>query len=399
MTWVSILGVAVGVGTLILVMSVMAAFSEDLKRNLLDNSPHMTVHHQKKAVGFSLNQYPVNWFQEKFKTARAIVPFISSEVVLQKGKVTTSASMLGIREQDQDIIPWPVKTGLVQGAFSLKNSVKEGESVRPILLADSVAKAINAKMGDSIKVINPFYDTGDLFLGQSFVSRYIVSGVFFPLASSGTADQNRLVVLSLKNARRFLPEYDSSLEQQNIVSGVTIGFSDPWDVEKYRGSDLSSEDLSAVSWQQSNSSLLFALKLEKYAMTSVLMLIVLVAAFSICGTLIMNSFHRRSQVSILRALGMTQKQIFELFLSHGALIGFVGVFLGLSVSILICLFFYLNSTGQMITGLDLSRLPVKFLPLDYLVICSSAWILTVLSSVMPSLMAARLSPTQGLRGL
>jgi len=82
--------------------------------------------------------------------------------------------------------------------------------------------------------------------------------------------------------------------------------------------------------------LLFALKLEKFAMGSILMLIVVVAAFSISGTMMMTVFHKRMQVSLLRALGMTRADIGKLFMMHGFTIGSVGIFFGLLFGVGIC---------------------------------------------------------------
>ena len=89
-----------------------------------------------------------------------------------------------------------------------------------------------------------------------------------------------------------MPDYDASLSEDLYVTGVAMNVSDPMNMEPYVNKTKKWADLTAKTWQVTNKSLLFALKLEKFTMGSILMLIVLVAAFSISGTMIMTVFHK-----------------------------------------------------------------------------------------------------------
>ena len=97
------------------------------------------------------------------------------------------------------------------------------------------------------------------------------------------------------------------------------------------------KELKATTWKEVNKSLLFALILEKFTMGAVLFLIVLVAAFSISGTVMMTVYYKRHQVSLFRALGMKMGDVLKMFLSHGAVIGGFGVVLGMTVGLGGCL--------------------------------------------------------------
>jgi lipoprotein-releasing system permease protein len=133
-------------------------------------------------------------------------------------------------------------------------------------------------------------------------------------------------------------------------------------------------------------------------MGSILMLIVLVAAFSISGTMIMTVFHKRSQVGILRSLGMTQKEIAGLFLAHGLTIGTVGVLIGLGVGVGLCYLIKNTHLFPLPEGTYYLRmLPVKFLPVEYVVICVFAWIFSLLASTYPAFAAASQNPSDGVR--
>jgi lipoprotein-releasing system permease protein len=146
--------------------------------------------------------------------------------------------------------------------------------------------------------------------------------------------------------------------------------------------------------------LLFALKLEKFAMGSILMLIVVVAAFSISGTMMMTVFHKRGQVSLLRSLGMTKGDIARLYMAHGFAIGTIGIFCGLLMGIALCALIKSFQFIELPAGIyHLKSLPCKWLWADYFVICICAWIFSLAAAAYPSLTAAKQDPSVGLRYL
>ena len=128
------------------------------------------------------------------------------------------------------------------------------------------------------------------------------------------------------------------------------------------------------------------------------MLVVLVAAFSISGTMIMTVFHKHAEVSILRSMGMSQGEIARLFLAHGFTLGTVGVFIGLLGGIGLCLMIKSTPLVPLPAGMYyLKTLPVRFLPFDYLVISFCAWIFAIIASTYPAIAASRQNPSDGVR--
>ena len=260
--------------------------------------------------------------------------------------------------------------------------------------------------------------------------QFVVSGKF----RTGLFNYDaKWAVVSLPQGRKFMPDYDESLDAEAYVTGVAVNFPDPFDIEIYaeriqrakadhtqpKVQELASEDsskplpedeknnkvgvlqgLETLSWQQVNKSLLFALKLEKFAMGSILMLIVIVAGFSISGTMMMTVFHKRGQVSLLRSLGMDRGAIARLYLAHGFTIGTVGIVLGLIFGLAVCaLIKSFQFIGLPAGVYQLKSLPCKWLWFDYVVICTFAWIFSLLAATYPALTAARQDPGQGLRYL
>src|SRR5262249_27411743 len=147
--------------------------------------------------------------------------------------------------------------------------------------------------------------------------RYVVVGKF----RTGLFNYDaKWAVVSLDEGRKFMPDYDESLDRDEYVTGVAMNVKDPTRIQAVVDRVFSHpppdpqpepllKDLEPPSWEKANKSLLFALKLEKFAMGSILMLIVVVAAFSISGTMMMTVFHKRGQVSLLRSLGMNRTEI------------------------------------------------------------------------------------------
>jgi lipoprotein-releasing system permease protein len=130
------------------------------------------------------------------------------------------------------------------------------------------------------------------------------------------------------------------------------------------------------------------------------MLIVVVAAFSISGTMMMTVFHKRGQVSLLRSLGMSQGDIARLYLTHGFTIGTVGIALGLAFGLAICALIKSFQFIPLPEGVyQLKSLPCKWLWLDYGIICVAAWLFSLAAAAYPAVTAAKQDPGAGLRYL
>jgi lipoprotein-releasing system permease protein len=135
-------------------------------------------------------------------------------------------------------------------------------------------------------------------------------------------------------------------------------------------------------------------------MGSILMLIVVVAGFSISGTMMMTVFHRRGQVSLLRSLGMSRRDVARLYLTHGFTIGTVGIVAGLAFGIAVCALIKSFQFIPLPPGVyQLKSLPCRWLWGDYAVICVVAWVFSLVAATYPAVTAARQDPGAGLRYL
>jgi lipoprotein-releasing system permease protein len=254
---------------------------------------------------------------------------------------------------------------------------------------------LNADIGDEIVVLSPQAGMGSILGGGTLSRTFVLTGVF----STGMFNYDtKWAVTNLAEGRRFMPDFDESLTRDRFVTGVGFSVADPMDVSHLRARISGRPGLDMLTWQEANKSLLFALKLEKFAMGSILMLIIVVAAFSISGTMMMTVFHKRGQVSLFRAIGMSRSDILRLYLAQGAVIGVTGVGIGLVLGLLICGMVEWGRGVPLPADIYyLKILPVKFLPAEYVVIVMCALGFSLLASVYPAWVAARQDPGSGLR--
>lgn len=448
MTLVSIFGVAIGVAALIIVLSVMGGFEGDLKEKMLRGQPHLEILHKNAVAGFSLTERPLAAFKKLFPEAIDVEAYTQSDVVLRQKKHITSAVLFGV-DPDREGHLWGFGNAVTEGELSaigrthpVDGDEKPEKDVarRPgVLLGEQLAEQLSAEVGDEITVLSPQANIGSALGGGTVSRQYVVAGKF----RTGLFNYDaKWAVVSLEEGRKFMPDYDETLDQQEYVTGVAVNVREPYDVEAAAkrlfgdyekgfkinvtqdgaveaaspsdpspanasttdvaagSSEPLLKDLVPLTWQKANKSLLFALKLEKFAMGSILMLIVVVAGFSISGTMMMTVFHKRGQVSLLRSLGMNRHEIAKLYLTHGFTIGTIGILAGLLLGLGVCALIQSFQFIHLPAGIyHLKNLPCKWLPTEYVVICLAAWAFSLVAAVYPALTAARQDPGQGLRYL
>ena len=394
MTTISIAGVATGVMALVVVLSVMGGFEADLRRKMLSGQPHAEVMGENATAGFSLKEHPLEEIARMIPEATRLEPFTEADVVIKRKRFMSSATLFGI-DPAIGATNWGFTGTFIDGRFEdLMRRNPPG-----IALGDQLAALLGADVGDELVVLSPQAGVSSILGGGTLSRSFKVVGIF----STGMFNyDSKWAVTTLDDGRRFMGDFDESMTADRFVSGVGFNLQDPMQAglikARFERAQGATPGLRVNTWQETNKALLFALKLEKFAMGSILMLVVVVAAFSISGTMMMTVFHKRGQVSLLRALGMSKRDVSRLYLIHGGVIGVTGVILGLGMGILLC--FAVEWTRGVPLPPDvyyLKVLPVKFLPWDYLVIALSALGFSLAASAYPSWIAARQDPGAGLR--
>jgi len=384
-TIISIAGVGLGVMALVVVLSVMSGFEEDLKTKILGTNAHLVILQH----GSAMRDYDeVLRKAQEIKGVVAATPFIFSQAMLASESSAHGILLRGIDPETAGRVI-NLENNLKEG--SLDSLKKEGESSgQPgIFIGKELARTLGVLLQDTVVVVSPQGALAPMGTGPP-MKKFCVRGIF----DSGMYEYDTsLAYISLKSAQKFLGLGEA-------VSGVEIKVKDIYGVKEVARAIQSRLGFPfwTKDWMQMNRSLFSALKLERMVMFVILVLIVLVAAFGIVSTLIMVVMEKNKDIAILKSMGAKAKSITKIFIFEGLIIGVVGTILGLIGGYGICAilgkyqFISLPSDVYYI-----SRLPVKMNGFDFLLVAISAIGISFLATLYPSWQASKLDPAEALR--
>ncbi len=382
-TFISIAGVALGVTALIIVISVMAGFENDLKRKILGAHAHIRV------ISFEGPFSDYDSLIEKIKTideVKAVTPFLANEVILTSSNSVSGCIVYGIDPDGVGAVS-DLVISMREGSVS---SLKEKKDGKGIILGIELARNLNALVGDKINVVAPFGSRTP----QGFVPKvtpFVVMGIF----EMGMYEYDaKLAFTDLASAQSVVDDFGDR------VTGIEIKLKDIEDSEKVTQKlrKILGYPYYARDWKDMNRNLFSALKLEKVVMFIILTMIVIVAAFNIISTLIVVVNNRKKEIAILKAMGAKPKEIMRIFVYQGMIIGATGTGIGLILGNLIC--FLLARYKFIKLPADvyyISTLPVEVRIEDLILISVSALIITFGSTIYPSLKASKLPPAEAIR--
>ncbi|MEO8485680.1 MAG: lipoprotein-releasing ABC transporter permease subunit [Betaproteobacteria bacterium] len=383
---ISMAGIALGVAALIVVLSVMNGFQEELRNRILSVASHIEVRGLPALA---------DW-QAVAKTAlgdprvKAAAPFVQGQAMLSAGDVNRGVLMRGVDPAREDTVA-DIGRHMREGALT---DLKPGEF--GIVLGAELARALGVRMGETVVAITPqgtVTPAGTLPRVKSFR----VVGIF----EIGMYEfDSALALLDLEDARR--------LYRLEGVSGVRLKLDDLFAAPAVARSLARTVGAGAElrDWTQSHANFFRAVQIEKRVMFIILTLIVAVAAFNIVSAQVMLVTDKQADIAILRTLGATPASIMVIFVIQGALIGIIGTLIGVAGGVLLALnvdtvvplierafgVSFLDKTVYYITDLpsDLQRG-------DVVTIASIALVLALAATLYPSWRAARVNPAAALR--
>ena len=387
-TWIAIGGVAVGVMALIVVIAVMSGLQTDLREKILGANAHGMV----LELGESVRMESWASVLERVRADEDVVaaaPFIYTEVGLNVpgGSYSEGAVLRGILNDSTALEVTEVDQHLVSGVMPFG----ETESGRPgVVLGVSLADRLGLFPGRQVTLISfqgaELTPTGI----QPQMRLYEVTGLF----------ETGLYQYDTKFAYVDLEQAQSLLRMGNNVTGVEFNVRDPW--RSAEVADRIEADLGfpyrVDDWQKQNASLFSALKLEKFAMGVILLLIVLVASFNIVSTLIMTVTDKIREIGILRTMGMTEQGITRIFVLQGVVIGLIGTVLGTLLGLILAWLLYkyefVSLPGDVYF---VDRLPVDVQIGDVLTIVVASLLISFLATLYPARRAAEYTPVEAIR--
>jgi lipoprotein-releasing system permease protein len=390
-TWVSLLGVAVGVAALITVLSVMNGFESELRTRLLSVSAHAILSAGGKAIP--------DWQRrlDELHGAPGLVgaaPFLDTDAMLSRFPAMSGAIVRGI---DPDLEPQ---------VSAIADSLREGKlsDLKPgfnrVILGRMLAYQLQVGVGDAVTVMIPGAAAPGAVNAGAIVPRlqeFDVVGIF----EVGLQDHDSVLALvNLKDAEAFRGlagptglrlKFDDVLQAPTLAEAAAARLP---------------AGLSLRDWTQDNEAYFRAIRIEKTMMGLILMLIVAVAVFNIVATLVMVVNDKRSDIAILRTLGLSPRGVLAVFMTQGVLIGWLGtgigvaLGLGLALNVDVIVPFLESTFGFHIMDPDvyyISGIPSELHPRDVAAIAIAALLLTFIATIYPAFQASRTQPAEALR--
>ena len=379
-TLISIGGVALGVMTLIVVLSVMSGFHEDMRSKILGINSHVVLMRYNDLVR---DYQPLTKQVEEVPGVVAATPFIYSQVMIRAGKNISGAVLRGVNPQTVgDVLT--LGKNITNGALEALSAEEHG-----LILGRELARNLAAEVGDLVTVISPMGQVTPVGRQPKAVSFKILG-----LLESGMYEyDSTFVITSIAAAQSFLGMDDG-------VTGLEIKVENIYNAGKVAESiaERFPYPFWVRDWMQMNRNLFSALRLEKITMGIILTLIILVAAFNIISTLIMVVMEKTRDIAILKSMGATSRSIMKIFVLEGLVIGVVGTLLGLVGGVVLCELLKRYEFIKLPSDVYyISTFPVLMEPFDIVLICCAGVAISLIATLYPSWQAAKLNPVEALR--
>jgi lipoprotein-releasing system permease protein len=384
-TLISVGGVTLGVMALIIVLSVMSGFENDLRNKILGTNAHLMV--------LKLGEKGLDTPQEVLERIRGIrhvidaSPFTLNQVMLTSERNVVGVVLRGILPGNEGRVTDLAKN-LKEGSLSdLEGGGSRGDG---IIVGKELSRHLGVSIGDSINVVSPLGGMVTPLGMMPKVKRFRVVGIF----EVGMYEYDAsLAYISIPSAQQFF-------RTGSAVSGVEVKLDDIYRAKKV-GEEIQRRlgfGYWTRDWMEMNRNLFSALKLEKIAMFIILVLIVLVAAFNIIGTLIMMVMEKGRDIGILKSMGATSRSIMLVFMAQGMVIGLVGTILGCALGYSACwaldTYKFIKLPGDVYY---IDSLPVLMKASDFVIVSLSALLISFLATIYPSRQAAKLDPVVAIR--
>jgi lipoprotein-releasing system permease protein len=383
---VSMVGLILAVMALITVMSVMNGFHEELTNRILKTISHSYVTGSDDTLE--------NWdeLQIKINSNERVVassPYVEDFALMTSKNASQGVSVRGIiieQESSTSVLLDDIKYG--------SSRLEEDQSTA--LIGVGLATLMGTGVGDQITLIAPARNALGILVPQS--QNFIVGGIF----NAGLNDYN--------NGLAFIHLYDAQdlFTLGNKISGIRLKVDNLFDANKITNDVVESlgSGFYGVDWMQQQRHFIRALNLEKQMIAIILSLIIAVAAFNIVSMMVMVVTDKKSDIAILRTLGMTPKRIVKIFYYQGISIGLIGISIGTILGLLLAL-----NIESVISGIEsiigfqffpkdvfyINRFPSKILPSDVISIVVGSFVLVIIAAIYPAKRAGKINISEVLR--
>ena len=376
-TVISVLGIMVGVAALITVISVMTGFSSYMQDRILGTTSHILI----TGVGGIEDVQDVVSRVLKQDRVLAAAPYVMGQSLLKVEGDVTGVVVRGIDPLQE--------AGVTDLAGNMTRGSLDDLDDDGIVIGIELARQRGLRIGDQLTLVSPS-EISSPFGMVPLMERFAVKGIF----DTGMYEYDTgLVLVTTRAAQTFF-------DLGETVTGVAVKTNDIYMTHEIADSIQSELGHSfwVRDWREMNQNLFSALKLEKITMFIILVLIIVVAAFNIVGTLLLVVMEKGREIAILKAMGATRKNIGRIFMIEGLIIGLGGTALGLMLGLGLC---FILANYQFVelpaSVYYVTTLPVKVQLFDVVAICLAATVVSFIATVYPARRASLLNPVEILR--
>lgn len=395
-TLISIIGVAAGVASLIIALSINAGFQKDLQRQLLGAMGHVRLETVQSAGGIS------DWRAllaklEKQPHVAAAAPGLYEELMVARGARGSGMLLKGVIPEYETRVSDLLNSVKIGSAAPLNPQPQCGvndrpcddRAVPPIVLGKDLAESIGATVGSVVNVISPQGELSPIGLIPKY-EHFKVVGIF----SSGFYNYDASWgFIRLADAQRLYALGD-------VISVIDFKIDDLYKAQEV-GRELqeaAGPSFMTTNWMEENRALFRALKLERFVTFLTIGLIVFVAALNIVISLIMMVMEKTKDIAVLLSMGARRRQVRWIFVFQGVLIGVIGTLVGLIVGYGIALagakYHFIRLSAEVYS---IDYLPFAPRLLDGLEVALAALVISFVATLYPSWAAARVFPAEALR--
>ena len=371
-SWLSTIGITLGVMALVTVLSVMNGFERDLENNILGLMPQALV----TSTQGSINPQQVHAAQfEHLAGVKSVTPLTTGNAVLQSAHSVAVGVIIGVNPDEKDPLS-PYLNGATQQAL------QPGQY--NVILGDQLAGQLGVKRGEKLRIMVP---SASQFTPMGRIPSQRVFNVVGTFSANSEVDQYQML-MNQQDASRLM-RYPLG-----NITGWRIYMDKPLAIDALVSQPLA-KGLIWKDWRERKGELFQAVKMEKNMMGLLLSLIIAVAAFNIITSLSLLVMEKQGEVAILQTQGLTRAQIMSVFMVQGASAGIIGALLGAVLGVVFASQInVIPGLGEMLAG---GSLPVDINIPQVVLIAVVAMLLALLSTLYPSWRAAAVNPAEALR--
>ena len=382
---ISILGITIGVASLIVVLSVFNGFGSLVTSFLVNFDPHIRI----EIISGDSKKIEANVEKElnNTKEVKYYSKYVNGKVLAYQSHLTQIVNLKGIEEKNDKSI-YNIKASIVLGKFDL--SVKDG--IPGIVLGLPLADHLQSIVGDTLTLISP---AGiEKYITQYSMpktEKFVIRGIYI---SNNNEYDASYIFTNLSTAQKLLG-YNKNIQGFDVMLN---DINQAESVKKKLESGLNKNTYSINTWYDFHKDLYSVMQIERWTAYIILSLIIAVATFNILGSLSMSVIEKQRDIGILRSMGVGEKSILKIFMYEGLLIGIVGTLGGVILGYFICwLQLHFNIYPLDPTQYKIDSLPLQIRISDFFFITGASMLLTYLASLIPAKRAAKVNPLEAIK--